>query len=122
MSLGARTSLRARLRVILSVIRDREDWRAVYYEGGRTYPLTLGEARDLAHGFGGHLAYDPLPERDGAPAATHLAPRADVVEVLRDCEDYLDNRADADFDGERTVPNKAMILLERVREVLGVKR
>lgn len=43
----------------------------------------------------------------------------DVYEALSCCEDYLDNKADADFEDGQHVPNDEMALLVHVRAVLA---
>ncbi|CAH1649927.1 hypothetical protein BOSEA31B_10427 [Hyphomicrobiales bacterium] len=40
---------------------------------------------------------------------------AGAVEALAECEDYFDNRADADCDQDGFIPNKEMLLLSVVR-------
>lgn len=42
----------------------------------------------------------------------------DVREVLNDCADYMDNRKDADYEGEVYVPNREMILFSSITDVL----
>ena len=44
---------------------------------------------------------------------------AKLKAALEACEDYFDNRADADGDSEGFHPNKEMNLLTEVREALG---
>jgi len=44
---------------------------------------------------------------------------SDIIEVLHQCEDYFDNRADADCDQDGFVPNKEMTLLSVVREAIS---
>ena len=39
-------------------------------------------------------------------------------ELLEDCEEYFDNKADADHNGENFVPNKEMEILSRIRQFL----
>lgn len=43
--------------------------------------------------------------------------------ALRDCEEYFDNRADAEYftDSARLVGNEEMHMLSIVRDALGVK-
>lgn len=63
------------------------------------------------------------------PEHWHVRPKVEalrakvarLVEALDDCEDYFDNRADADCEGDplQFVPNKEMRLLSQVREALG---
>jgi len=48
--------------------------------------------------------------------------RGMVEEVLEECEDYFDNRADADCDQDGFVPNKEMSLLMAVRNALIIIR
>lgn len=44
----------------------------------------------------------------------------DLLEALAECEEYFDNRADADWDAEDGfIPNKEMRLLSLVREALA---
>jgi hypothetical protein len=43
----------------------------------------------------------------------------DLLEVLHECEEYFDNRADADCDQDGFIPNKEMTLLSRVREAIS---
>jgi hypothetical protein len=47
-----------------------------------------------------------------------------LVAALQECEEYFDDRADADCDQDGFIPNKEMRLLTEVREALaqaGVK-
>ncbi|MGN7750601.1 hypothetical protein [Sinorhizobium sp. 22678] len=44
--------------------------------------------------------------------------RADLIAALQECEDYFDNRADADCDQDGYIPNEEMKLLQVVREAL----
>lgn len=44
---------------------------------------------------------------------------AELIEVLDECEDYFDNRSDADCDQDGFIPNKEMILLDRVTRALN---
>lgn len=44
---------------------------------------------------------------------------AEMAEVLEECEDYFDNRSDADCDQDGFIPNKEMILLDRVTKALN---
>lgn len=48
---------------------------------------------------------------------TTVAP--EVLEALLQCEDYFDNRADADCDQDGFIPNEEMRLLSAVREALA---
>lgn len=43
---------------------------------------------------------------------------ADLIELLIECEEYFDNKADADCDETGFIPNKEMHLLTMVREAL----
>jgi hypothetical protein len=48
-----------------------------------------------------------------------------LIDALQECEEYFDNHADADHNGERYIPNNAMKMLTTVREALekaGVTR
>jgi len=47
-----------------------------------------------------------------------MAIDADLLELLFECEEYFDNKADADCDETGFVPNKEMRLLTMVREAL----
>lgn len=47
-----------------------------------------------------------------------IAAAPDLLEALQECEDYFDNRADADCDQDGYIPNKEMLLLQVVREAL----
>jgi len=59
---------------------------------------------------------DPLAE----PDARLIAAAPDLLEALAECEEYFDNRADADWDAEDGfIPNKEMRLLSLVREALA---
>ena len=40
-----------------------------------------------------------------------------VIEVLEMCGEYMENKADADYENESYVPNKEMRLLLLIREV-----
>lgn len=44
---------------------------------------------------------------------------AGAKEALVECEEYFDNRADADCDQDGFIPNKEMLLLTTVREALA---
>lgn len=44
---------------------------------------------------------------------------ADLLGALRECEDYFDDRADADHDDTGFVPNKEMALLTTVRAAIA---
>lgn len=41
-----------------------------------------------------------------------------MVEALEACEEYFDNKADADHDETGFVPNREMVLLKMVRDAL----
>ncbi|WP_190241463.1 hypothetical protein [Rhizobium sp. N122] len=43
----------------------------------------------------------------------------EVLEALLQCEDYFDNKADADCDQDGFIPNKEMVLLSKVREAIS---
>jgi hypothetical protein len=43
----------------------------------------------------------------------------EVLEALQQCEDYFDNKADADCDQDGFIPNDEMRLLSAVREALA---
>ena len=43
---------------------------------------------------------------------------ADVTEALEECEEYFDNRADADCDQDGFIPNKEMLLLSKVKAAM----
>lgn len=45
--------------------------------------------------------------------------RPDVSEVLLKCEEYFDNRADADCDQDGFIPNEEMKLLGEVRDAIA---
>lgn len=47
-------------------------------------------------------------------------PETDLIEVLRECEEYFDDRADAEYfpDSAALHPNEEMNLLVKVRDVL----
>ena len=47
-----------------------------------------------------------------------IAASPDLLEALQECEEYFDNRADADCDQDGYVPNKEMRLLQVVRDAL----
>lgn len=42
-----------------------------------------------------------------------------LIAALHECEDYFDNRADADCDQDGFIPNKEMTLLSEVREAIA---
>ncbi len=42
----------------------------------------------------------------------------ELLGTLIDCEDYFDNRADADCDQDGFIPNEEMRLLSSVREAI----
>ncbi len=44
---------------------------------------------------------------------------AELIEVLIECEDYFDQRSDADHDDSGFFPNAEMRLLSHIREVLN---
>ncbi|MCZ7488218.1 hypothetical protein [Rhizobium rhizogenes] len=43
----------------------------------------------------------------------------EIIEALEACEEYFDNRADADLDQDGYIPNDEMLLLMKVREALA---
>lgn len=43
---------------------------------------------------------------------------ADVIDALEECQEYFDNRADADCDQDGFIPNKEMILLSKVKTAM----
>lgn len=43
----------------------------------------------------------------------------DLLEALSECEEYFDNRADADCDQDGFIPNKEMRLLDVVRAAIA---
>lgn len=45
--------------------------------------------------------------------------RGDLIAALQECEDYFDQRADADCDQDGYIPNEEMKLLTLVRDALG---
>lgn len=47
-----------------------------------------------------------------------MAAAPDLLDALRECGDYFDNRADADCDQDGYIPNKEMQLLTVVRDAL----
>lgn len=47
-----------------------------------------------------------------------IAAAPDLLEALEQCEEYFDNRADADCDQDGYIPNKEMQLLQVVRDAL----
>lgn len=50
--------------------------------------------------------------------ANRVQPRGDLIEALQACEEYFDNRADADCDQDGYIPNEEMKLLTLVRDAL----
>ena len=65
---------------------------------------------------------DMLREKSISNARERNAAERDLaaaVEALIECEDYFDNRADADCDQDGFIPNKEMVLLASVRGVLA---
>ncbi len=42
-----------------------------------------------------------------------------IIDALEECEEYFDQRADADYEDERYVGNKEMNLLTVVREAIA---
>lgn len=62
------------------------------------------------------------PEIDPYAALRELRPRLEALtELLRECEDYFDNRADAEYftDSAAPVPNEEMKLLTAIRDAIG---
>jgi hypothetical protein len=51
--------------------------------------------------------------------AKHASHSADLIDVLHECEDYFDNRADADWDQDGYIPNEEMKLLSAVRDAIA---
>lgn len=47
-----------------------------------------------------------------------IAAAPDLLEALYECEDYFDNRADADCDQDGYIPNEEMKLLQVVRDAI----
>ena len=64
---------------------------------------------------------EPIPLREPAgptPAVAASAERLRLFdELLDDVDEYFDNRADADHDGEGYVGNEEMRLLSRLRDL-----
>jgi hypothetical protein len=57
--------------------------------------------------------------KDEADANARLIAAApDLLEALQECEEYFDNRADADCDQDGFIPNEEMKLLAVVRDAL----
>lgn len=56
---------------------------------------------------------------DCLPDEKKLAAFERIVSVLRDCEDYMDDHADADCEDGRFIGNKEMNLLMEIREALA---
>ena len=57
-----------------------------------------------------------LPEHE---ANAHLlAASFDMLDVLLECEEYFDQRADADCDQDGYIPNEEMTMLQKVRDAL----
>lgn len=48
-----------------------------------------------------------------------IATSPEMFDVLTQCEDYFDNRADADMDQNGYLPNEEMRMLAAIREVLA---
>jgi hypothetical protein len=48
-----------------------------------------------------------------------LAAAPQLLETLHEAEEYFDDRADADHDGERHLPNKEMRLLSLIRDAIA---
>lgn len=44
---------------------------------------------------------------------------AEIINTLNDCQDYFDDKADADHDGEGFVANKEMKLLASVKAAIA---
>lgn len=56
------------------------------------------------------------------PADTTRALIETLTAALAECEDYFDNRADADCDQDGFIPNEEMKLLQGVREALAAAK
>ena len=52
-------------------------------------------------------------------SATIEAQNRDLLEALKECEEYFDQRADADHNGERYVGNAEMKMLTVVRDAIA---
>lgn len=59
----------------------------------------------------------PTKEESQANAVL-ISSAPDLIDALRECEDYFDDRADADCDQDGYIPNEEMKLLQVVREAL----
>lgn len=76
--------------------------------------LAFEDGREIGHSVSRKVARDIASELIGAAAP-------DLLETLRECEEYFDNRADAEYfpDSAAPVPNKEMTLLTAIREAIG---
>lgn len=58
---------------------------------------------------------------EGKANALLIASAPDLIDVLRECEEYFDQRADAEYfpDSAAPHPNKEMSLLKAIRDAIG---
>jgi hypothetical protein len=61
---------------------------------------------------------DPFPVYDAATLAAKDAEIAKLREALAECEDYFENRSDADCDETGFIPNEEMKMMTMVQAAL----
>lgn len=82
------------------------------------YGALNGSSISDASGLIVAVAIGDVPELDAASNARLIAAAPDLIEALEQCDEYFDNRADADCDQDGYIPNKEMQLLTVVRDAL----
>jgi hypothetical protein len=91
-----------------SLIQDGNAWLAIY--------------GDLATGVvgAGSTPENAMKDFDAAWVKTSSSRGAGLIDALRECEEYFDSRADAEYftDSAAPVPNEEMKLLTIVRDAL----
>ncbi|MGR9384879.1 hypothetical protein [Rhizobium leguminosarum] len=80
------------------------------YIGTKNHMSAIGECRDV----NGNWSDDAKSSGD----AHLIAAAPTMLEALQECEEYFDNRADADCDQDGFIPNEEMKLLAVVRDAL----
>lgn len=89
-----------------SLIQDGGSWLAIY-----------GDLQTGVVGTGATPA-EAMTDFDAAWARPSKPKKDQMIDALHECEEYFDQRADADCDQDGYIPNEEMKLLQVVREAL----